>query len=93
MGQRDGSQYSSICLSGARGCPWLRPAIPGLKWCCFLRTRLQWCLPGIREPPGVTASSPYCVVSRGGSTMGRQVVKSCLPMTVVIGKRTGTNHS
>jgi hypothetical protein len=41
------------CLSDARECMWLRPIMPGHKWCGLLRVRLLWCLFSIGVPPGV----------------------------------------
>jgi hypothetical protein len=40
-------------LLGACGCLWLCPVMPGIKWRCFLRTRLQGHLPGTGEPSGM----------------------------------------
>jgi hypothetical protein len=51
-------------LSGVRGRLWLRHVMPGIKWRCFLRTRLHLRLPGTRKPPGVTIRGPECVLSR-----------------------------
>jgi hypothetical protein len=52
-------------LSGACGCVWLCPFMPDIKWHCFLRTRLQWHLPGTRKPPSVAIMGPGCMPSRG----------------------------
>jgi hypothetical protein len=37
-------------LSVTRGCLCLRHVTLDIKWRCFLRTQLQWCLPDIRKP-------------------------------------------
>jgi hypothetical protein len=54
---------------------------------------LQRCLPGIGGPPSVTVGSLHCGGPRGGSTMGRQVVKSYMSTTAVMGKRIIMGHS
>jgi hypothetical protein len=36
--------------SGVHGHLWPCPVIPGIKYLCFLRTRLHWRLPGTESP-------------------------------------------
>jgi hypothetical protein len=52
-------------------------------------------LPGTRRPLGMTVRDlgMYRAKSHGGSTVDRQVVKSCLSMAIVMGGRTGMDHS
>jgi hypothetical protein len=52
-------------------------------------------LPGTRRPLGVTVGDlgTYRARSHGGSIIDRQVVKSCLSMAIVMGGRTGMDHS
>jgi hypothetical protein len=50
---------------------------------------------GTEKPPNVTAggSGTYQAELYGGSSVGRQVVKSYMSATIVTGGRTGTGHS
>jgi hypothetical protein len=50
-------------LSGARGHLWLRPIMPGIKCHRFPMTRLPWCLPCTKMPPGVTIGARVHTVS------------------------------
>jgi hypothetical protein len=51
-------------LSGVHGRLWVRPFKPGIKCCCFLRTRLHGHLPGIGEPQAWLPGARY-MLSRG----------------------------
>jgi hypothetical protein len=64
------------------GCLQLHLVMTDLKWRDLPRIQLQRCLPNTGESLGVTVRGSYCVGSRGGSTVSRQVVKSCLSVTI-----------
>jgi hypothetical protein len=51
-------------------------------------------LPGTRKPPCVTAggSGTYRAGLRGGSSLGKQVVKFWLSVVNEMGERTGMNY-
>jgi hypothetical protein len=51
-------------LSGVHGRLWVRPFKPGIKCCCFIRTRLHGHLPGIGEPQAWLPGARY-MLSRG----------------------------
>jgi hypothetical protein len=94
MSGDDGMEkYLNAYLSGAHGSMQLPLVMPGLKWCCLPRIQLQRCLPGSGESSGMTARGSYCAGSRGGFIVDRQVIKSCLSMTIVMGERTNLDHS
>jgi hypothetical protein len=51
-------------LSDARGRMWLCPFIPGIKYRCFLRTRLHGHLSGVGEPLAVAIRGPHVCRAR-----------------------------
>jgi hypothetical protein len=51
-------------ISGVRGHLWPCHVIPGIKCRRFLRTRLQWCLPGTKSPWARLPGARACVESR-----------------------------
>jgi hypothetical protein len=48
-------------LSGVCGRMWPYHVMPGIRYHCFPRNQLQWCLPGTKSP-----REPGCVHNRGG---------------------------
>jgi hypothetical protein len=82
-------------LSGAHGRLWSHPVMHSIKWCCFLRSQLQWHLPGTGGLRGLAArGSGVCQAGlRGGDTSGWQTVKTCLPMAIEVRGRFDMDHT
>jgi hypothetical protein len=72
-------------LSGAHECLLPRLVVPGIKCCCFSRTRLRWCLSNT-ESPRVWLLGAWIRPELGRrGRLGWHVVKSCPPMSIEVG--------